>query len=114
MNHQFLETGSMVGAHKRFFLSNLITPDTLVDLAAGQGWGVKGKRRQQTLFCLQGSVWITQECDIRDYVLEEGDAFVVTLPGLVLVRALTPARIGYAESLIPEPFKGRFSQTVFN
>ncbi len=114
MNHQLLETGSMVGARKRFVLSNLSAPDTTVDLAAGQGWGLKGKRRQQTLFCLQGSVWVTQECDIRDYVLEEGDAFMVTLPGLVLVRALTPARIGYAESMVPEPFRGRFSQTVFN
>jgi hypothetical protein len=104
----------MVGAQKRFTLSNLSTPDTIVDLAAGQGWGLKGKHRQQTLFCLQGSVWITQECDIRDYVLEEGDAFLVTLPGLVLVRALTPARLGYAESMMPEPFRGRFSQTVFN
>ena len=114
MNTQLMDTGSMVGAQKRFFLSNLSTPDTIVDLAAGQGWGLKGRRRQQTLFCLQGKVWVTQECDIRDYVLEEGDAFLVTLPGLVLVRALTPARLGYAESMMPEPFKGRFSQTVFN
>ena len=57
---------------------------------------------------------MTQECDIRDYLLDEGDAFLITLPGLVLVRALTTARIGYAESLVPVPFKGRFSQTVFN
>lgn len=114
MNNQLLDTGSMVGAQKRFFLSNLSTPDTIVDLVAGQGWGLKGKRRQQTLFCLQGSVWVTQECDIRDYLLEEGDAFLVTLPGLVLVRALTEARLGYAESMMPEPFKGRFSQAVFN
>jgi hypothetical protein len=114
MNHQLMDSGSVTGAQKRFFLSNLSAPDRIVDLAAGQGWGVKGKRRQQTLFCLKGRVWVTQECDIRDYVLQEGDAFVVTLPGLVLVRALTDARLGYAESMIPEPFKGRFSQTVFN
>jgi hypothetical protein len=114
MNHQLLDTVSEMGAHKRFFLSNLSTPDTIVDLAAGQGWGLKGKRRQQTLFCLQGRVWVTQECDIRDYVLDAGDAFIVTLPGLVLVRALTSARIGYAESMMKAPFRGRFSQTVFN
>jgi hypothetical protein len=114
MNHQLQDTGSTRGAHKRFVLSNLGAPDKIVDLAAGQGWGVNGKRRQQTLFCLQGRVWVTQEGDIRDYVLEEGDAFMVTLPGLVLVRALAPARLGYAESMMPEPFRGRFSQTVFN
>ena len=114
MNHQVLDSGSTMGAQKRFFLSNLSTPDTIVDLAAGQGWGVKAKRRQQTLFCLQGRVWVTQEGDIRDYVLEEGEAFLVTLPGLVLVRALTPARLGYAENLMPEAFKGRFSQSLVN
>jgi DUF2917 family protein len=63
--------------------------------------------------CLHGSVWVTQECEFRDYVLEKGDAFVVTLPGLVPVRALSYARVGYAESLAPVPCKGRFSQTVF-
>lgn len=56
---------------------------------------------------------MTQECEFRDYVLEKGDAFVVTLPGLVPVRALSYARVGYAESLAPVPCKGRFSQTVF-
>jgi hypothetical protein len=114
MNPQLLDAGNNNQTAKRFILSNLSTPESVVDLTTGQGWRVKGKRRQQTLFCLQGSIWVTQECDIRDYVLEEGDAFLITLPGLVMVRALTPARIGYAESLQPVPFKGRFSQTVFN
>ena len=114
MNHQLMNAGSVMSSQNRFFLSNLSTPDTIVDLDAGQGWGLKGKRRQQTLFCLQGSMWVTQEGDIRDYVLEAGDAFLVMLPGLVLVRALTPVRLGYSASIMQVPFKGRFSQTVFN
>ena len=114
MNTHHLNNQNLDRPATRFMLSNLGTPDTTVDLAVGQGWGVTGRRRQQTLFCLQGRVWVTQEGDIRDYLLESGDAFLITLPGLVLVRALTPARIGYAESLLPTPFKGRFSQTVFN
>jgi hypothetical protein len=114
MNLKSSENGNIDRSEKRFVFSNLNTPDNVVELAAGQGWRVRGKRGQQTLFCLQGSVWVTQECDIRDYVLEEGDAFLVTLPGLVLVRALAPARIGYTDSVVPVPFKGRFSQTVFN
>jgi hypothetical protein len=97
-----------------FIFSNLSKPEKEIPLAVGQGWGVKGKRGRQTLFCLEGKVWVTQEGDIRDYLLEEGDAFLVTLPGLVLVRALTPARIGFADNLMPSPFKGRFSQTVFH
>jgi hypothetical protein len=70
--------------------------------------------RQQVIYCLEGSVWVTQEGDIHDYVLDEGDAFVITLPGKVLVRAFKPARIGYTENLAAVAFKGRFSQTVFN
>jgi hypothetical protein len=46
-------------------------------------------------------------------VIDKGDAFVVTLHGLMLVRAISLARLGYAESLVPVPFKGRFSQAVF-
>lgn len=99
---------------EQFYFSNLRKPDTEVDLAVNQGWALKGRRAQQTLYCLEGCVWVTQEGDIRDYLLQEGDAFLVTLPGLVLVRALTPARIGYAEALTSGPFKGRFSQTVFH
>ena len=114
MNTNHLNNQNLDRSTTRFILSNLGTPDTIVDLDTGQGWGVKGRRRQQTLFCLQGRVWVTQEGDIHDYLLESGDAFLIRLPGLLLVRALTPARIGYAESTLPVPFNGRFSQTVFN
>jgi hypothetical protein len=114
MNFQHLDVSRGNRATQRFIFSNLNLPDTTVDLVAGQGWGVRGKRRQQTLYCLRGSIWVTQEGDIRDYMLEAGDAFLITLPGLVMVRAMTPARLGYSESLKAEPFKGRFSQTVFN
>lgn len=109
-----IASASVARSTKGFIFSNLTPPEKVVDLNCGQGWSVRGKRRQQTLICLQGRVWVTQACDIRDYLLEEGDAFLITLPGLVLVRALTPARIGYAERLVPASFVGRFSQTVFN
>ncbi|BBO70125.1 hypothetical protein DSCA_40550 [Desulfosarcina alkanivorans] len=114
MNPQLMDTGNINRTAQRFSFTNLSAPDTVFDLAAGQGWRIKGRRRQQTLFCLRGSLWVTQECDIRDYVLEAGDAFLITLPGLVMVRAMRPARLGYAEHLMPVPFKGRFSQTVFS
>lgn len=113
MNNQTYANENALGGHKRFFLSNLPKPDAVIDLNTGQEWRLRGKRGHQTLFCLHGSVWVTQECDIRDYILDMGDAFVVTLPGLMLVRALSQALIGYAESLVPVPFKGHFSQTVF-
>lgn len=114
----------MIGQHQitakkrqlitRYNFSNIGKPDTEIDLDVNQEWALRGRRGQQTLYCLKGCVWVTQECDIRDYLLEEGDAFLVTLPGLVMVRALTPARIGYAKDIIPGPFRGRFNQTVFH
>ena len=84
---------------RRFVYSNVNEPDKIVGLEVGQGWALKGRRRQQTVLCLEGSLWVTQEGDIRDYLLEDGDAFLVTRPGLVLVRALKPSRIGYCDGL---------------
>ena len=113
MNPQTLVPGNLNRSVKRYIFSNLSQPDTVVNLTAGQGWGVKGRHPQQTLVCLQGRVWVTQECDIRDYLLDEGDAFLITQPGLMMVRALTPARIGFTENSAARPFKGRFSHAVF-
>ena len=99
---------------KGFIVSNLNKPEKKVYVSAGQGLGLRGKPGRQTLFCLEGKVWVTQEGDIRDYLLEAGDAFLVSQSGLVMVRALTPAYIGYAENRMTAPFRGRFSQTVFH
>lgn len=114
MRYHVLGSLDRVGAQKPFHLANLITPERIFNLDAGKGWGVQGKHRQQIIYCLEGSVWVTQEGDIHDYVLDEGDAFVITLPGKVLVRAFKPARIGYAENLAAVAFRGKFSQTVFH
>ena len=84
----------------QFIFSNLNKPEKVVHLAAGQGWGVKGKRGRQTLYCLEGTVWVTQQGDISDYLLKEGDAFVVSRPGLVMARAMTAASLGYAENFM--------------
>jgi hypothetical protein len=101
-------------AARGFVLSNLDKPQRAIDLPEGQGWAFRGKRQRQTLYCMQGCIWVTQEGDIRDYLLEAGDAFQVTLTGLVLVRALRDSHIGYRDDHRAVPFKGRFSQTVFN
>lgn len=46
-----------------------------------------------TLAVLDGQVWITQAGDIRDSFLAKGESLRVDRPGLVLVEALTDARV---------------------
>lgn len=99
---------------QQFTFANVGMPEKRIALATGQGWAVKGRRRHQTLFCFEGRVWITQENDLRDYVIEAGQAFMITQPGLVLVRALRPSHIGYGEHFDTAAFSGPFSRAVFN
>ena len=97
----------------RFCIANLFSPNNWIDLAVDQSWKIYGKGRHQVICCIRGSVWVTQEGDIHDYILEKGDAFQIMLPGLVMVRAFETSRIGYIESMAPIPFFGPFCQTVF-
>lgn len=45
----------------------------------------------QRVSCLEGQVWITQQHDIRDVVLEAGECFVIDKQGLTLLFALRDA-----------------------
>jgi hypothetical protein len=42
--------------------------------------------------CYSGVLWITQERDVRDTILQSGDAFIFSRPGLALVHALANAQ----------------------
>ena len=64
-----------------------------VDLEVGVLWPARGDQRGRVIICRRGVVWITQQRDVVDYVLQEGEVFIVTLPGLVLVQALEPAAV---------------------
>lgn len=64
-----------------------------LDLEAGMLWRARGDQRGHVIICCRGAVWITQKHDLVDYLLQEGEIFFVTLPGLVLVQALEPASV---------------------
>jgi hypothetical protein len=48
-----------------------------------------------TLLAHEGSVWITEENSIRDVVLEAGQSFELTRPGIAIVEAFDDASISF-------------------
>ena len=49
--------------------------------------------RGTRLTCVDGSVWLTLDLDLRDVFLHPGDSFVVDRDGTTLLHALVPARL---------------------
>lgn len=49
--------------------------------------------RSVAIECLDGSVWVTLDCDLRDVVLEAGQVFVVNPNHRALVQALDASRV---------------------
>jgi hypothetical protein len=57
--------------------------------------------RGQVVVCLQGSLWLTQEGDTRDVVLEAGDEARIDRDGLTLLHALRDARYLLSDAATP-------------
>ena len=62
-----------------------------ITLARGGLWRVSAGRGQQVL-CLDGTLWLTQEGDPRDVVLEAGEQALIERDGLSVVSALSDSR----------------------
>ena len=62
--------------------------DGLVAIRDGQGTRV---------VCHAGSLWITQECDVKDAVITAGESFTVNHPGLTLVTGLSASELTIVE-----------------
>ncbi len=69
---------------------------TDISLAKYKTWGIEGDRRGDVITCLNGTLWITQEGDFKDYVLESGRSFWVTRTGPVVIQALDDSRFKYS------------------
>ena len=69
---------------------------TGVTLPKYQTWSIDGDRRGDVISCTSGILWVTQEGDLKDYVIEAGKDFWVTRPGTVVVQALDNAQFKYS------------------
>ncbi|MFZ2096366.1 MAG: DUF2917 domain-containing protein [Anaerolineales bacterium] len=72
-----------------------LTTITDISLDKHKLWNLEGDRRGDVISCLSGNLWITQEGDLKDYVLEAGQNFWVTRQGTVVVQALEKAQFKY-------------------
>jgi len=48
-----------------------------------------------------GIVWITEEGEVRDFVVGPGEAFLVTRPGRTLVQAMVASRVALRDEDMP-------------
>ncbi|HEX6306275.1 MAG TPA: DUF2917 domain-containing protein [Anaerolineales bacterium] len=87
---------------------NLQEPITRLNLRRREVWRVDGDNRWRLVICHRGEVWITQDSDLRDYVLKAGDMFLVTLPGTLVMQALKEADVEISASLKSKPYRGDY------
>jgi hypothetical protein len=70
-----------------------------IALRKGEVWPITSSLRGLAIECRQGILWVTQEGDPKDYILEPGQRFVVARRGSVVVEACSDARLRVAPPL---------------
>lgn len=73
-----------------------------ITLKKGDLWKTKRNSLGLYLLCREGIVWITQEGDARDIILQAGEEFRLDRPGLVIVQAFSEAKISVAREPMTE------------
>ncbi len=63
-----------------------------VPLFAGEVITLEGDRSGYQVICQKGRLWITQENDAADYVLEEGEEFVISKSGAVVIQGVQKSK----------------------
>lgn len=63
------------------------------DLKKGNVLRVSGNRVGQSIRCVNGMIWVTQQGDDRDRLLNDGERYLSNLPRIVLIQALKDAKI---------------------
>ena len=70
--------------------------NTDVTLKKHNLWNIDGDRRGDVIHCLFGTLWLTQEGDLKDYILDAGQEFWVTRSGTVIVQALDDSKFQFS------------------
>ena len=73
-----------------------------IQLQKGEVWRAEGDLRGEVFQCQKGMLWITQQGDLNDYILNPGERFWVTRPGTVLVESVKGARFSCSRCNPPE------------
>jgi hypothetical protein len=82
-------------------------PETFVDIWGGRAiqlrkgelWHLENDLRGLSIACMEGILWITQEGDPKDYIVEPGQRYVITRRGSVVIEACADARLRVAPPL---------------
>ena len=71
-------------------VGNLVSNAAEIDvcLSRDQVFKMTGDKRGIQIACQEGNLWVTQADDPKDYMLKDGDRFVVTRPGLIVVQGV--------------------------
>ena len=67
-----------------------------IHLSDDETWRVEGDLRGEQITCTAGKLWITQEKDMKDYILNRGDIFWVTQSGAVVVQAMQDGQFTFS------------------
>lgn len=67
-----------------------------IHLSQDMTWRVEGDLRGEQITCTDGKLWVTQENDMTDYILNRGEIFWVTNSGKVVVQAMQDGQFTFS------------------
>jgi len=76
-------------------------PASDILIQKGEVWRAEGDLRGEVFQCQSGTLWITQQGDLNDYIVNPGERFWVTRPGTVLVESVKGARFSCSRGTPP-------------
>ena len=90
-------------------LKEKTSADPGVTLAREEIKALRGDQRWRVVFCHRGMLWITQANDPEDHVIKDGEAFLISKKGTVLIKALRESTLEWSTPLKTPCFRGNLS-----